>query len=617
MAKGKRMNVVWLTCVVWLALMADHSARGDPSQWQVMIADLHSDVEMKAAERLAHAVGEACGVGPLPVVGPGPSHALQRPTFAVGTITYLLLTGTQPPSVAAVGEQGYAIKSSSAGINGDVENGSSWIALVGADPNGPGALYAVEELLEGWGARYYAPDVVREASCPGTLPTGLDIVKRVKWTMRSSYKKEVIADPDWAVKLRHNYPPLPKEYGGGPQYTKPGMVHTAAQLIPRAKYYDAHPEWFWPQGTPPEGNLGQLCWHHQDLIDEVTRVVLGILADSPEEATIISVSQNDNHLYCQQPEELTINEKEGSQMGTLLRAVNAVADAVAKEYPKIQVDTLAYEFTQTPPKITVPAPNVVIRLCSIKANFAEPLTGPSNKAFASDIAEWSKLAPGRLYVWDYTTDFYGYVQPFPNTRVLAKNIRFFDQMGVVGLLEEDVYNTIGGDFGELRAWLLGQLMWEPSRTDEEALITEFLTAYYGEAAVDSVQDYMDIYERSAQDTQAYVKFSSNWTSPYLTPAAVFEGAVKLQGAYEAPGLSNAQRGRVQRLQLGPLYVYLLREEEMRRAVPAKWPYPEKVSDAFDLFSGWYNASGMAMLNENGDGLPWLKTCMLNQTACAV
>ncbi len=101
-------------------------------------------------------------------------------------------------------------------------------------------------------------------------------------------------------------------------------------------------------------------------------MVLDILATAPKNASIISVSQNDNRDYCQQPQEQAINAQEGSNMGTLLRAVNSVANAVAANFPNIQVDTLAYQGTQTSPKITVPAPNVVIRLCRYNTTLLNP-----------------------------------------------------------------------------------------------------------------------------------------------------------------------------------------------------------------------------------------------------
>ena len=58
--------------------------------------------------------------------------------------------------------------------------------------------------------------------------------------------------------------------------------------------------------------------------------------------------------------------------------MNQVARALAPEFPLVAVDTLAYQYSQPPPTITKPEPNVIIRLCDISSNMGAPLTDPSN-----------------------------------------------------------------------------------------------------------------------------------------------------------------------------------------------------------------------------------------------
>ena len=89
---------------------------------------------------------------------------------------------------------------------------------------------------------------------------------------------------------------------------------------------------------------GQLCWHNASLVAhliEKTRSFLRMPAN--ENATIISISQNDNGLMCRDPAEMAIIDAERSPMGPLLRAINAVADAIVDEFPHVAVDTLACE----------------------------------------------------------------------------------------------------------------------------------------------------------------------------------------------------------------------------------------------------------------------------------
>ncbi len=50
-------------------------------------------------------------------------------------------------------------------------------------------------------------------------------------------------------------------------------------------------------------------------------------------------------------------------MGPLLRAVNAVADAIVTDFPDVAISTLAYQHTMKPPMLTKPRKNVIVRLC--------------------------------------------------------------------------------------------------------------------------------------------------------------------------------------------------------------------------------------------------------------
>ena len=87
-----------------------------------------------------------------------------------------------------------------------------------------------------------------------------------------------------------------------------------------------------------------------------------------------------------------------------LRAINTIAKRLKPQFPDVAVDTLAYQQTVVPPKLTKPDPSVIIRLCDSGAiaskNLGVPLTDPSNRAFAAAIEGWFALTT-RIYVWNY------------------------------------------------------------------------------------------------------------------------------------------------------------------------------------------------------------------------
>src|ERR1022692_3798068 len=190
-----------------------------------------------------------------------------------------------------------------------------------------------------------------------------------------------------------------------------------------------------------------------------------------------------------------LDDAEGSHSGTMIALVNYIAEKMEPEFPDVAVDTLAYQHTRKPPRTLRPRPNVIVRLCSIECNFREPLDQPSNAGFGDDIRGWAKLA-GRLYVWDYVTDFGNYLKPHPNWFSLGPNLRFFQTNHVRGVFEEGAYQSHGSEMAELRAWVLAQLLYNP-RQDDRALIREFLDGYYGPAGK-PVESYLELLHNASQ-----------------------------------------------------------------------------------------------------------------------
>lgn len=84
----------------------------------------------------------------------------------------------------------------------------------------------------------------------------------------------------------------------------------------------------------------------------------------------MSVAQNDWYNACECENCRATDEHEGSHRGTLLYFVNQIAAVVARKYPDVKIDTLAYQHTRRPPKYIRSASNVIVRLCSIECCFS-------------------------------------------------------------------------------------------------------------------------------------------------------------------------------------------------------------------------------------------------------
>ena len=360
-------------------------------------------------------------------------------------------------------------------------------------------------------------------------------------------------------KLNGHHHRVSPEYGDHYQFV--GFVHTFFPFLPPATYFADHPEWYSELDGKRTAERSQLCLTNREMRQEMVKVALERLRSQPS-AGFISISQNDWHGQCQCEACRAVEQEEGSPAGPLLRFVNAVAEEIEKEFPEVLVETLAYQYTRKPPLHVKPRKNVVVRLCSIECSFVQPLSsGEQNEAFRCDIEGWSKIAP-QLFVWDYVTNFSSYIVPHPNMRVLAPNIRFFTDHRVIGLFEQGDSQSNIGDFLRLRAWLLAHLMWDPSR-DEEALIDEFLTGYYGPAAP-HLQQYLKVIHDAGERSGVYLRCFMSETNAYLTLDDLNAATRAFDKAQAAVANDPVLSRRVQRERLPLDHVWLQRYYTLQR-----------------------------------------------------
>ncbi|MBE6699931.1 MAG: DUF4838 domain-containing protein [Ruminococcaceae bacterium] len=359
--------------------------------------------------------------------------------------------------------------------------------------NGRGVLYGVYKFLERYaGVRYFTYELERIPESDITLFDGNMLAYEPYFEYRhTSWHCAAISDAcSWCVKSGLNgNGHIPSVLGGKVGFG-PGLnVHTLGKLTETGNGLSPNP---CLSLDSPEG-LANF---------EKTMKNLRAALETDPTINIVSVSQNDNNNYCKCDYCMasyayytndTNNIENGGTAGNLLAFVNAVAKELEDEYPNLIVDTLAYNYTQAPPKNIVPNHNVCIRVCSIRVCFMHPFTecpdakGPNGvqwtrtAQFRTDFINWGKIWD-RIYVWDYTTNFAYYIAPFSNFGAIRENMLFYYENGVRGMFEQGNSQSPSGEFGELRAYLLAKLMWNPYMSEEEYYqhMDEFLEAYYGE-----------------------------------------------------------------------------------------------------------------------------------------
>lgn len=419
---------------------------------------------------------------------------------------------------------GYVIDRANLGDDGVViKTVGESIVLSGAKQRG--AIYAVYTFLEEYfDCRWFTHDLI-------VIPEeeNLTIPKNIDYTYVPSI---TFRETDWispaksneykaANKLNDNvYGVISDEYGGGVSYAG-SFAHTMAYLID-TKLIETEPELFAYGVKTRTRTVDQPCLTNPRTLELAIQSVRKWLSENPD-AKIISVTQNDNQNYCVCENCKAIDKEEGSQAGTMLRFVNAIADNIREDYPDVMVDTFAYQYTRKPPKITVPRDNVIVRLCSIECRFSTPLDSgvcKENDKFVEDIKKWSEICDN-LFIWDYTTNYAHYLAPFANFDVMQANMQFFAENNVIGLYEEGNYTAYesDGEFAELRCYLLAKLMWDPYCDIDEAMY-EFCEAYYGDGA-QGIVDFINFIDENSGGIS--VDLEPWWITPIPNRIDINEG----------------------------------------------------------------------------------------------
>ena len=348
-----------------------------------------------------------------------------------------------------------------------LSSSDSCIHIVGNE--GKGTIYGVVTLLEDYfGVQYFAENSCTIKKQPNmVVPSG---IKRLdnpafKYRQTATYS---ISDP--LYKLWHRLDTPSEVFAGGL------WVHTFNRILPASEFGAKHPEYYsFINGMRRPGDASQWCLTNPDVFEIVAHRIDSIFQKYPDKRTI-SVSQNDsqNHCYCDECQK--IDNEEGSPSGSIIYFLNKLAE----RFPDKEFSTLAYLYSVMPPKNIKPLPNVNIMLCNIDCY--REVTLPENKSgrlFLEALEGWSRISDN-IFIWDYGTNFDNYISPFPNFHILQPNIKIFHENNATMHFSQ-INSVKGGNFSELRAYLVAKLMWNPY-SDIDSLIRSFLNGYYGEAA---------------------------------------------------------------------------------------------------------------------------------------
>ena len=461
----KKVIAIW-TFLLYIGLLQVNAYTlfdSGRSTYRIVVADGASTTEQYAAEELQYWLQQVGGAK-LSIVGEQKGTQGRRILVGYGNEMKQLVKAARPKA----DDQGFVYGN----VGGD-------LYIYGGKEIG--TLYGVYSFLENeMGCRWYTKDF-------SFVP------RKKKYEFDKLYDKEEPAflsrdlyyydsfDAKWTLRNKtHGRRNTLKTSHGTIQVPSEAFwsVHTFNKLCKPDVYFKKHPEYFSLRGG--KRTTDQLCLSNKDVLRICISRIKEVMTNYPY-FLIYSVTQNDNRNPCQCKECQKLVKKYGGESGAMLWFVNQVAAAVEKDFPNKYIGTFAYQYTRKAPQGIQPRQNVVIRLSSIECCFSHSINRCSqNTSFLRDMQEWSRISP-HLYVWDYVTTFQQYLLPFPNIRVLQSNLQTFRKNKAIGVMEEGSYDVPGGDFAELKAYLLAKLMWNPD-ADADAIIDEFIKAYYGKAA---------------------------------------------------------------------------------------------------------------------------------------
>ena len=447
-----------------------------------------------------------------------------------------------------------------------------------------GAVYGAVTLLEDYlGMIYYTADTYSLDNCSTIVLPKLDKYENPAFRYRQSQSYGLASDPVYRLFLRLEEPR--DIFAGGL------WVHTFNSIMPAAVYGDEHPEYYsFINGMRRPGRASQWCLTNPEVFELVCERVDSIFKANPGK-TMISISQNDsNHTFCQCEECEKVNEYEGAPSGNYIRFLNKLAE----RFPDKQFSTLAYLFTMKPPKHVKPLPNVNIMLCDIDCKREVPLTeNASGREFVEAMKGWASIS-NNIFLWDYGINFDNYVAPFPNFHILRPNIRLFKDNNVTMHFSQ-IASSFGGDFAELRTWVVSKLMWNPELNTDE-LMLKFMKGYYGPAA-----PYLYRYEKmleggllaSGDDLWIYDTPVSHKNGMLNARSRKFYGQI-MDDAEKAVENDPVLLRRVRLARLPLMYSNL----EIARTEKEK--DIEAVKAELDIFEKYIEEFGVPTLNERGN-----------------
>ena len=332
----------------------------------------------------------------------------------------------------------------------------------------------------------------------------------------------------------------------------------------------------------------QLCFSNPDVVDLLEEATVERADNYDGEVTVWwDISQQDSMNYCTCSECRRLTELYGNPAAPIYVCVNTIA----KRHPELRVSTLAYHYGSTPPVNMQFEPNVMIKWCLMSTlgqnDYSAPISEQRSQIAAkqyNEILGWSQLTKN-IYVWDYITNYFFYLSPFPCLDAMEGNIKLLRDCGVAGVFSLSAYNQRCA-WDRLKANYAAHLLWNPDM-DAKAFISKFVTVYFGR---ESAPYILEIYEKMQNNIEGVLWVYDMPTAhqkDFLSEANIEEYFALLQKAFDAAGTNETYLKRL-RFEKAPL---------LQTAILLNYGTKETQAERKAEFAAICEEFGMYYLNE--------------------
>jgi len=348
-----------------------------------------------------------------------------------------------------------------------------------------GTLYAVYDVLESWGCRWFFPGPFGEV-IPSSSNLYLALGTREErpgfrfrnlwysgWGPVSEQDRQWYHE--WCRRNRVNslsHLSLPAD-------------DTVNRLVPVEPYFQTHPEAF---ALDNQGKRvpNMVCPTEPTAVQIAVETACKYFRENPE-AVSLGVAPPDGHprCYCARCRQLNpgFNGKgygDPSESELWFDFINRVAEQVREEFPDRWIFTNGYANRVRPPEGLPPlSPNLGIQSAMIASCTVHRIGDPrcwQRRLYETVLSRWVNMIPC-VFVYDYDPGKVGDGTPFPSLHTLQYDMRWLHEKGVWGFWTE-ANNT--WMITHLNYYIRARLMWNVNG-DVKAWVRDYCERFYGPA----------------------------------------------------------------------------------------------------------------------------------------